>query len=77
MAVVDELISRRYNGMKTLLATTNYAPGAPTGNAPPNLATSQKLSQTLGDRVGDRVYSRLLQLVDFLPIEGRDHRAQG
>ncbi len=77
LTIIDEVISRRYNAQGCTLATTNYAPGTPTGNAPPNLATSQKLNQTLGDRVGERVYSRLLQLVDFLPIEGRDHRAQG
>ena len=75
LTIIDEVISRRYNAQGCTLATTNHAPGEPTGNSPPNLATSQKLSQTLGDRVGDRVYSRLLQLVEFLAIEGIDHRA--
>jgi len=76
LTIIDEVISRRYNALGCTLATTNYAPGTPSGAAPPNLATNAKLTQTLGDRVGDRVYSRLMQLVDFLEVQGRDHRAQ-
>lgn len=74
LTIIDEVISRRYNGLGCTLATTNYVPGEPTGAAPPNLATQQTPTQTLGDRVGDRVYSRCLQLVDFVQVAGRDHR---
>jgi DNA replication protein DnaC len=70
-----EVVSRRYNAVGCTLATSNYLPGTPTGAAPPNLATSSQLTQRLGDRVGDRVYSRLMQLVDFLEVEGKDHRS--
>lgn len=76
LTIIDEVISRRYNGMGCTLATSNYAPGAPSGAAPPNLATTNTSTQTLGDRVGDRVYSRFLQLVDFVEVAGRDHREQ-
>jgi DNA replication protein DnaC len=72
LAVVDELISRRYNGMKTLLATTNYAPGVETG-AQANLAL-EGVQQSLGDRVGDRTFSRLMEMVDFQWIQGDDFR---
>ena len=74
LTIIDEVISRRYNALGCTLATTNYLPGTPTGAAPPNLSTSAQLTQTLGDRVGDRVYSRLMQLVDFLEVQGKDHR---
>ena len=76
LTIIDEVISRRYNGLGCTLATTNYAPGSPTGSAPPNLSTAQGPTQTLGDRVGDRVYSRCLQLLDFVEVAGRDHRDQ-
>jgi DNA replication protein DnaC len=72
LAVVDELISRRYNGMKTLLATTNYAPGVQTG-AQANLAL-EGTQQSLGDRVGDRTFSRLMEMVDFQWVQGDDFR---
>jgi DNA replication protein DnaC len=75
LTIIDEVISRRYNAMGCTLATSNYNPGEPTGAAPPNLATNTQLNQTLGDRVGDRVYSRLVQLVDFVQVEGKDHRS--
>ena len=74
LTIIDEVVSRRYNAMGCTLATTNYVPGNPTGAAPPNLSTTQASGQTLGDRVGDRVYSRLLQLVDFVEVAGRDYR---
>ena len=77
LTIIDEVISRRYNAMGCTLATTNYPPGAPSGAAPPNLATTKQLTQTLGDRVGDRVFSRLTQVVDFIELAGRDHRAGG
>jgi DNA replication protein DnaC len=75
LTIIDEVVSRRYNAVGCTLATSNYLPGTPTGAAPPNLATSSQLTQRLGDRVGDRVYSRLMQLVDFLEVEGKDHRS--
>ncbi len=74
LTIIDEVISRRYNAMGCTLATTNYTPGPPSGAAPPNLATTTTSVQTVGDRVGDRVFSRLLQLVDFVEVAGRDFR---
>jgi len=72
LAVVDELISRRYNGMKTVVATTNYAPGVETG-AQANLSL-EGVQQSLGDRVGDRTFSRLMEMVDFQWVQGEDFR---
>ena len=63
------------NGMKTLLATTNYAPGMASG-IEANLAVSG-VQQSLGDRVGDRVYSRLMEMADFQLVSGDDYRAAG
>jgi hypothetical protein len=40
------------------------------------LSTATQATQTLGDRVGDRVYSRLTQVVEFVELDGRDHRSK-
>lgn len=74
LAVIDEVISRRYNAMGCTLATTNYAPGEATGFESANLSTAKGPSQKLVDRVGERVYSRLCQVVDFIEVSGKDHR---
>jgi len=72
--VVDELVSRRYNAAKPILATTNYAPGPSNGRATPQLATGQMPG--LVDRIGDRVYSRLRETADFVALRGDDYREQ-
>jgi len=74
LAVIDEVISRRYNAMGCTIATTNYAPGEATGFESANLSTAKGPSQRLTDRVGERVYSRLCQVVDFIEVTGKDHR---
>ncbi len=74
-SVVDELISRRYNGVRTTLATTNYAPGRGRGVASANLSQPQH-QPGLIDRVGERVYSRLTEMVDFRPVLGEDYRGR-
>lgn len=77
--VLDELVSRRYNAAGTILATTNYAPGAPTGVVTPNLAAvavGTQAAPTLADRVGSRVSSRLQEMCDMLELAGPDHRAR-
>jgi DNA replication protein DnaC len=71
--VLDELISRRYNSLLTLLVTTNYKPGKSGGVSTPNLATNSKVPHLI-DRVDTRVYSRLEQMCDFLPTTGPDFR---
>lgn len=73
LTIVDELVSRRYNALRTVLATTNYEPTASTGVEAPNLAAPER-RPGLVDRVGDRVYSRLREMCDFVPVGGEDHR---
>ncbi|MFT4625142.1 MAG: DNA replication protein DnaC [Myxococcota bacterium] len=77
--VLDELVSRRYNAGLPILATTNFAPGAPTGQSRGNLAAIGPSGRSvappvLADRVGDRVYSRLREMCDFVPLRGDDWR---
>ena len=72
--VLDELVSRRYNAASTILATTNYEPGRPTGKHAANLAKPSDDQPRLVDRVGERVYSRLREVCAFLPLMGDDYR---
>jgi DNA replication protein DnaC len=72
--VLDELVSRRYNAAATILATTNYEPGAATHRAVPNIAEPEQGAPALIDRVGDRVHSRLREMCDFVPVRGEDFR---
>ena len=70
--VLDELVSRRYNAGRTILATTNYSPGQARGVATPDFVTGKR--PALIDRVGDRVYSRLLEMCHLVHIDGNDFR---
>lgn len=77
--VLDEIVSRRYNASATILATTNFVPGAPTGRPVANQAESaeHRVEPTLADRVSERVYSRLREMSDFIPVGGDDYREVG
>jgi len=75
--VIDEIVSRRYNAMRPVLATSNFGPGPATGRAVGNAAAVEagtSAPPTLRDRVGDRVYSRLRETCDFVPVLGDDFR---
>jgi len=79
LAILDELISRAYNGMKTVVATSNYRPAGATGSGPGNLAlvgSGRAEPQTLGDRVGERAWSRLNEMTKSMRIgeQRLDHR---
>lgn len=77
--VIDELVSRRYNALRPILATTNFAPTEATGRPVANAAEAQlgapgAARPSLADRLGDRVWSRLRETCDFVEVKGEDHR---
>lgn len=72
-AVIDELISRRYNAAKPIVGTTNFAPGPATGVVTANAADPSR-GPALADRVDVRVYSRLREMCDFARVQGEDWR---
>ncbi len=76
LTVIDQLVSRRYNGLKPLVATTNFAPAPGTGVRTSNLA-NESASQSLVDRVGERVYSRIREMCELHETGGGDYRARG
>lgn len=80
--VIDELVSRRYNALRPLLATTNFPPAPATGRPVANAAEAllsggSAAPPSLADRLGDRVWSRLRETCDFVEVRGDDHRLQG
>lgn len=75
LTVIDEIVSRRYNGMRCTLATTNYEPAGPTGAQVGNPAmVGAGPKQTLGDRIGERVWSRIREMGTFVSVQGKDFR---
>lgn len=74
--VIDEIVSRRYNAWRPVLATTNYRPKGASGVPTANLADADRTAPTLGDRVGERVFSRLIEMCDFVELEGEDFRSR-
>lgn len=75
--VIDELVSRRYNAQRIVLGTTNFPlvrEGG--GRAPSNDSLAVAGAQTLAERLEERVYSRLVETVEFIEVEGQDHRAR-
>lgn len=70
LAVLDEIVSRRYNARGALVATTNFPLRAPSRKP-----TDTHLPvETLPERLGDRIFSRLQETVRWVGIEGDDFR---
>lgn len=75
--IVDELISRRYNAGRSILATSNHPPAqwletmAPAGRG---ARAKQPAGVSLEERVGARAWSRLAETCDVLRVDGPDWR---
>ena len=75
MAVLDELISRRYDRDVTTFFATNFAYEAlPVTDTPMSRSRDRFDRSTLEERIGSRMYSRLCGMTDMLRIEGSDYR---
>lgn len=75
LAVIDEILTRRYNAQGVTLATTNFEPRMAArrpGEAPGNLAVAGM--EVLAERIGERSFSRLKEVADFAPVLGEDFR---
>lgn len=75
LGVIDEIITRRYNGNGLLLATTNFPLKAPEKKRDTDkLTLAQPQLPTLEERLGERVFSRLRETVQFAGVIGEDYR---
>lgn len=78
LSILDDLISRAYNGMRTLIGSTNYNPnGGPTGVHTDNLSLDSQHRARLADRVGLRIHSRVIQMAKPTEVKGKDFRRYG
>ncbi|MBI3072614.1 MAG: ATP-binding protein [Deltaproteobacteria bacterium] len=73
-SILDELVSRRYNLGATTLLTTNYLDAPPVEGRSTRGFSAKSVVETLEERVGARIYSRLLEMCEFLTLDGPDHR---
>ncbi len=80
LSILDQIVTRRYNARRIILATTNYLPEGELDKrdgARPNDRKRRDLSEALEDRIGDRLASRLRAACDFHVLEGSDYRVHG
>lgn len=74
LGILDQLISSRYNAMKTIHCTSNYPLESRRKPEERQYPEGVLPSATLKDRVGERIYSRLNEMCRFNRIEGKDYR---
>lgn len=72
LAVLDELVSKRYNAQVTTFFTSNY----PVEKTARGGASSRERFDvtTLEDRIGARMFSRLVEMCDMLSVDAPDYR---
>lgn len=78
LSILDQIVTRRYNARRIILATTNYLPEDQLDKRHGADARKRRdLSEALEDRIGERLASRLRAACDFHVLEGADYRVHG
>lgn len=79
--IVDQLITRRYNAGRVVLATTNFPLAEDlerrqqvVGSHAPNHRRGPRNEESLEDRIGERLVSRLRETAEFALLDGTDYR---
>ena len=85
--VIDQLVTRRYNANRSLIATTNYVPAKLAERLEDGRAALESAnrfakkgkrreytSYTLEERTDERIVSRLYEMCDVLHVKGEDYR---
>jgi hypothetical protein len=74
--IVDQLITRRYNAGRVVIATTNFLLADDLDRrAQQPQSGRRRAEESLEDRIGDRLVSRLRETCEFCLLEGSDYRA--
>ena len=77
LTVVDQLITRRYNAGRIILATSNFLPEADLDARPANEKKRTRHEESLEERISARLVSRLRQNCELLVLNGvGDYRLQ-
>jgi DNA replication protein DnaC len=74
-AIIDEIITRRYNAGGVLLGSTNFPIKSSERRGRESLTLALPGKETISERLGERVYSRMQETVQFVPAMGEDYRA--
>ena len=79
LSILDQIVTRRYNARRIILATTNYLPEMWLARRPGGRDDRKRrdLGETLEERIGERLVSRLKQACSFQLLEGGDYRVEG
>jgi len=76
--IVDQLITRRYNAGRVVLATTNFPLAEDLDRRQQIVSTQRRRrpaqEESLEDRIGERLVSRLRETAEFAVLEGDDYR---
>jgi hypothetical protein len=74
--IIDQLITRRYNAGRVVIATTNFLLADDLDRrAQQPQGGRRRAEESLEDRIGDRLVSRLRETCEFCLLEGSDYRA--
>jgi DNA replication protein DnaC len=78
--IVDQLITRRYNAGRVVLATTNFPLAEELERrrqvVGPGGRRAREGTESLEDRIGERLVSRLRETAEFALLDGADYRVQ-
>lgn len=78
LSILDQIVTRRYNARRIILATTNFMTEAELDKAqPPRARRGRHAGESLEERIGERLVSRLFASCDLLVLDGPDYRVVG
>lgn len=72
--VLDQMVMRRYNENKVIVASTNFAIDAGALECKDLDSPNFHHIGSLRKRIGDRIFSRLVETADFIVVDGKDYR---
>lgn len=76
LTILDQIVTRRYNARRIIIATTNYLLERDLEHAQPQ-RRNRRAGESLEERIGDRLVSRLHASCDMLVLDGPDYRIVG
>jgi len=74
LAIIDQLISKRYNSKKTTIFTTNFFIKDDIKADTLQKTWGPKALVSLEERLDERIMSRLTEMCHFIKIDGEDYR---
>lgn len=77
LSILDQIVTRRYNARRIILATTNYLTEAELEKGHQAPKRGRRLNESLEERIGERLVSRLFASCDMILLDGPDYRIVG